>query len=282
MISDLPRYKEPPVTEVAVSVQFESVEGLQIPHIGLIWQRFKDRFPKIEQHPPLAPVIERLRPASVTPPQISISTTVETPRVWFLSEDGCDLVQIQPNRFTRNWRKQPTKTRAYPHYEPHIRPSFLEDLNIFRQALVDIGLSDIAINQCEITYVNHIFPNDVWQTHDHVDRILKLWSAEASEILGSSMENVGVKFANQILSPDNEFVGRVHFDFQPKYLLKTDRSPAEQVPIFACNMTARGRPASTEDGFVQFLDLGRKQLVELFERIFTEEVQSSWKKKGAH
>lgn len=280
-MSSLPRYKEPPVIEVAVSVQFESVEGLQIPHIGLVWQKFKDRFPNVEQHPPLVPVVERLQPTSVAQPKISFLTSVETPRVWFLSEDGCDLVQIQPNRFTRNWRKQPTESRTYPHYEPHIKPSFLGDLNVFRQALIDIGLDDIAINQCELTYVNHIVPNEIWETHDQLDRVLKLWPPEAGEMLGSSMENAGIRFANQISSPDNEFVGRVHFDLQPKFLLKSDRSPAEQVPIFVCNMTARGRPASREDGFIQFLDLGRKQLVELFEKIFTEEVQTSWKKEGA-
>lgn len=278
-MSSLPRYKKPPVIEVAVSVQFDAIEGLQIPHIGLIWQEFKDRFPNVEQHPTLPPVVERLQPTGAEQPKISFSTAVETPRVWFVSEDGCDLVQIQPNRFTRNWRKQPTETREYPHYEPHIKPSFLDDLKVFRQSLTKIGLADISINQCEITYVNHILPNAIWKTHDQLSNLLKLWPTEASEILGPSMENAGAKFDNQIMSNENEFIGRTHFDIQPRYLLKTDQSPAEYVPIFVCNMTARGRPASTDDGFVRFLDLGRKKLVELFEKIFTEEAQASWEKE---
>ncbi len=263
-----------------MSVQFDSVEGLKIPHLGLIWQGFKSRFPNVEQHGNLGPVVERVRPSRVTQPQISLSTAVETPRVWFLSEDGADLVQIQSNRFVRNWRKQPTVNRDYPHYDDHIRPSFLSDLNEFRQALIDNGLEDISINQCELTYVNHITPNEVWQSHSQIDRILNIWSKESSKSLGSGFENASVRFSNKIEDSAGEFLGRVHFDMQPQFLVQSGKS-GEPSPVFVCNLVARGRPISDkEDGFIRFLDLGRRQMIELFERIFTEAIQESWEKVG--
>lgn len=279
-MTELPRYKNPPITEVAVSVQFESVADLMIPHVGLIWERFKDRFPHIEQHGLLGSTIERLRPSNIGQPQISLSSNVETPRVWFVSDDGADLVQVQPNRFVRNWRKQPTERRAYPHYDEHIRPSFLEDLNAFRQGLIDIGLSDISVNQCELTYVNHIMPNEVWTSHEQINRVLSIWPDNATDLFGSGFENASIKFSNQITGEKGEFLGRVHFDIQPRFLLQPGKT-GEPEPVFVCNIVARGQPLTDgDDGFVQFLDLGRRQIVELFEKMFTEELQLAWQKSG--
>ena len=278
----LPRYDKPPVTEVAVSVQFDSIEGLQIPHLGLIWQQFKDRFPRVEQHGTLASIIERVRPSSIAQPQISLMTEVETPRIWFLSEDGADLVQVQPNRFIRNWRKEPTEQRKYPHYDDHIRPCFLQDLNVFRQSLIDIGLAEININQCELTYVNHITTNETWENHSHIDRILNLWPPDLSRYLGTDFENSSIRFSNQIKDSVGEFLGRIHFDIQPKFLVQSGKS-GDPLPVFVCNIVARGRPVSeNEDGFIRFLDLGRMQMVELFENIFTESIQDSWQKVGGN
>ena len=53
----LPSYENPPVVEVALSVQFEGPQTLRTPELGLFWQGLRDRFPKLEEHPPLDSVI---------------------------------------------------------------------------------------------------------------------------------------------------------------------------------------------------------------------------------
>ncbi len=57
--SDLPDFKKPPLTEVALSVQFERLPNLNSLQIGLLWHEFMERFPSTEQHPLLDPVFER-------------------------------------------------------------------------------------------------------------------------------------------------------------------------------------------------------------------------------
>ena len=42
---DLADYRAPPVTEVVLGVQFNSVERFLSPHLGLVWERFKSTFP---------------------------------------------------------------------------------------------------------------------------------------------------------------------------------------------------------------------------------------------
>jgi hypothetical protein len=44
MSKPLPEFDNPPVVEVALSVQFEALATLRTPQIGLLWQEFRDRF----------------------------------------------------------------------------------------------------------------------------------------------------------------------------------------------------------------------------------------------
>ncbi len=46
MPSSLPDFGEPPLIEVALSVQFDKLDTLQIPQLGLAWQAFRNRFPE--------------------------------------------------------------------------------------------------------------------------------------------------------------------------------------------------------------------------------------------
>lgn len=94
-----PSYENPPVVEVALSVQFEPIKALRTPQLGLLWQEFRDRFPVIEEHPPLEPVIERfggLPRASRGTVQFQMLDTPPVPRCWFLNNEGTELIQSSP------------------------------------------------------------------------------------------------------------------------------------------------------------------------------------------
>ena len=49
----LPVFAKPPVHEVALSVMFDGLAEWKAIHTGLLWQKFRDRFPTTEDHPPL-------------------------------------------------------------------------------------------------------------------------------------------------------------------------------------------------------------------------------------
>ena len=74
--------------------------------------------------------------------------------MWFLTEDGTQLIQIQRDRFAFNWRMLDTD-RQYPHYA-QVRDDFVRQLEKFFEFLREEGLEDPNPDQVELTYVNHI------------------------------------------------------------------------------------------------------------------------------
>jgi hypothetical protein len=57
-LADLVDFDSPPVTEVVLGVQFNSLERFLSPHLGLVWSEFKQEFPIVEEHPYLPPTFE--------------------------------------------------------------------------------------------------------------------------------------------------------------------------------------------------------------------------------
>jgi uncharacterized protein (TIGR04255 family) len=47
----LPSYDNPPVNEVVCGMRFYTPDKLRIPHIGLLWDKFRNEYPIIK-HPP--------------------------------------------------------------------------------------------------------------------------------------------------------------------------------------------------------------------------------------
>src|SRR6266446_2077137 len=102
--SDLPKFGNPPVVEVALSIMFETLPGYRAAHAGLFWQRIRDRFPVTEDVPELPPTVEEPSGAATFPPRLEI---MERPRIrtWFQSSDKTQLLQLQNNRVAYNWKK---------------------------------------------------------------------------------------------------------------------------------------------------------------------------------
>ena len=54
----LPSFRRPPVIEAALSVQYQPLVDLRTPHFGLFWEAVREKFPTVQEQPPLAPIIE--------------------------------------------------------------------------------------------------------------------------------------------------------------------------------------------------------------------------------
>ncbi|MBI4192475.1 MAG: TIGR04255 family protein, partial [Betaproteobacteria bacterium] len=150
----LPDFRNPPVGEVVLSLQFSPIPGFQATHLGLLWSRFRTKYPKSETYPPIDPVIEQFgtRPQPAQRIRLEVIQSGFMPRAWFLNEDGTELVQVQQDRFIRNWRKL-KETDEYPRYEK-LRERFEEDFKEFNQFIRAENLPEIVPNQCEVTYIN--------------------------------------------------------------------------------------------------------------------------------
>src|SRR5207249_7496357 len=75
-------------------------------------------------------------------------------RCWFLDQKGNRFLQVQNDRFIHNWQKV-AGDETYPRYES-VRSEFVEEWVRFRQFLSEENLGTPEVDQCEVTYVNHI------------------------------------------------------------------------------------------------------------------------------
>ena len=269
---DLPDFRKPPIVESLLGLQFEPIEGLTSAHLGLLWERFRDEFPSIQEQPPLRPAIEEFGP-----PKRPISVTIEeglpTPRLWFLNDSGTRLIQVQTNRFIDNWRRlqKDQDENPYPRYEPR-RARFLEEVRVLKEFLKCEGLGPIVVNQCEVTYVNHIEPSGVWENHGHIARVFNGCSFAHAEFL-QAPEDAGFHARFLIPAEFGAPIGRLSVAVNPAW----DRETKQ--PIFRTSLTARGAPLSEGDeGAFAFFDLGRRWIVKGFAELTTPEMHDVWQR----
>lgn len=268
-------YDRPPLIEVVIGVQFERLARLDAARLGLLWERFRSRFPKTDQKPALDPSIERLGlrgPLGAT--RLELLSEFRQ-RLWFLNEAEDELVQVQDDRFIRNWRQGSAHDRAYPRFE-ELLPRFFEDFAVFRAFLDAEQVGTVAANQCEVTYVNLIKSNDHWSSHGQLANIFQGWSPEYSQRVEWPLESVQFNVAHLINDDKGEFVGRLHVSMEPVFAT-AQGSPATPVPAFRLTLTARGRPLSEGfDGISSFLELGHRAVVTSFDKMASGDMQRAW------
>ena len=267
--SSLPDFDQPPVVEVVLSLQFKPLSSLTTAHLGLLWLRYRDQFSVIEEHPPLPPQFERFGPP--LPPRVSV--TVEdkppTPRVWFLNEPRTELVQVQNDRFAHNWRKV-GQGQAYPRYET-IRDRFRDEVSGFEQFVKEEKIGAIQLNQCEVTYVNHIEQSAAWERHGQVERLFRNWSPLSNTTFLAEPEDVSLQWRFCISRCDNKAAGRLHVVAQPSW------NASDMTPVWLMNLTARGEPlGSGIGGAFDFFDLAREWIVRGFADLTTEPMHRRW------
>ena len=254
------------MVEVALSLQFKLLSKLTTAHVGLLWQKYRGRLPRIEEHPPLDPVLENFGPPQ--PPQVEIAfgNKPPMPRVWFLSEANTELVQIQNDRFIHNWRKAGTDT-PYPRYE-NIRAEFRREVQTLAQFLNEEQLGELSINQCEITYVNHI---DCGAIGVNPTAVFANWrSLHASGFLPPPEDTL---LRWRFRMPEN--IGRLHVMAQPALDSNGQR-------IWTMNLMARGQPLGKGiEGAFGFFDVGREWIVHGFTELTGDAMHRHWRRTNA-
>ena len=272
MEKPLPDFSDPPVTEVALSVQFDTLSALRTPQLGLLWQDFRDRFPVTEEHPLLDSVIERfgVRPTGRGAVRFEMLPRPPVPRCWFLNNDGTELIQVQQDRFVRNWRKV-GDVSTYPRYEKSLRPAFEADLKHFQAVLQREKLGDLKPNQCEVTYVNHIAADHGWQKHGDIGEVVTVFQRSFSDSFLGIPEDAGLRLRFLIPDQEGKPIGRLHIAIEPGYRSNDNK------PLFIMKLTARGAPCGNGiNGVLGFMDLGRQWVVRGFASITTPKMHKLW------
>jgi uncharacterized protein (TIGR04255 family) len=268
----LPEYDRPPVVEVAVSVQFDSptLNALQI----MLWYtQVRERFPGLEQTNPLPAMVESFGRPRATRPRVEFQLldTLPTPRVFMINTAGSELLQIQQNRFGLSWRKLKPE-HNYPRYRV-IRTNFVEEYKAFQSFLVKEGLEEIAPNQCEITYVNHILGEGVWERHGELHKVIPSIAPRLSENFLPMPEDVQLLSKYVISGEEGKAIARLYVEVEPRYLT----SGLE--PIFLMRLTVRGAPLGPEiEGLLRTLDIGHEWIVRGFTTLTSADMHKVWRR----
>lgn len=266
---DLPDFENPPVSEVVLSVRFAPLEVGTIA-LGSVGQElFGPTLPKVDEQPPVVMPIEELEsPARGSELRLELLESPPTPRFWFMSESGNELVQIQEDFFARNWRRSDGSDVVYPHYDA-VRQPFVDGYIAFADAMSERAGKVLTPIQSEITYVNHLLPGEGWESHSDLAKVLRLVSGAETSFLpnAESTQLVSKYLMDRASAP----IGRLHVTAQPAYR-RTD-----QLPVFVLTLTARGRPLSDDAvGVAEFMDLGHEWIVRGFTDMTTEGMHGIW------
>ena len=215
------------------------------------------------------PVLENFGPTQPPEVKITFGNKPPMPRVWFLSEANTELVQIQNDRFIHNWRKADTDA-PYPRYE-NVRAAFLSEARTLAQFLVEEHLGELSINQCEITYVNHIDYGPAEGDPGETNRLFANWRSLRSSAFLPTPEDMQLRWRFRM--PDE--TGRLHVMAHPAWHSNGQR-------IWTMNLMARGRPLGEGiEGAFRFFDEGRKWIVRGFTDLTSDIMHHHWGKTDA-
>ena len=224
----LPNFETPPVSEVVFGVQFEVVKEFKSPHLGVLWGKLsRDRYPDYQEVNFLPHIIEMDQNTVQTMPLIE-GNAFPLPRVFFINPTGHELVQVQQDRFLRNWRKNSPED-SYPRYEV-LFPKFEESLEKFEQFISEeFDGTKLNIDQYELTYVNHININE---SNLSAKQLSKYFSFYADDIPQTFLPNpVGIGWNAIYELPDEQ--GKLRVSLSP-----VNNSTGKGQ--FVLNLTARG------------------------------------------
>ena len=268
----LPDYDNPPVVETLLSVSFSDLEKWGIPHFGLYWERIRAEYPKFELRPPVVSQIETFSDGEERGPAVLEFELLNQPpiRCWFIHENENRLIQLQNNRFIFNWRKV-REAERYPRFDDAIRENFEQEWIRFTEFLGSESIPLARIEQCEISYINHIPIEGGWRTYTALVEALTTWPgvARATQFLPVPED---IQFNTRYpMQPGN---GRLHIQLQQGTRNLDGKRVAQLI------LTARGRPESSETAeLLNWFDLGREWIVRGFTDFTSEAMHKIWQRR---
>lgn len=261
-------YQNPPLVEVAVSLQFERPSGLNGAHLGAFWYTQRDKYPHAKTAPPIPSVDPDLfgSPGPLLVPSIRIALLNEPEqRVQMTSEDEQWMVQIQENRIVINWRKH---DGSYPRYEA-ARDRLLATWDCWVRFVQAELKKSCEPRLWEITYVNRVPEGILWQSPSDWPKVFSgLWGGEFGFDPTSSL--IAHQGSWLLEHPAQNPVARLFVE--PKMV-----KAAEGQRSLLVNLTAKGSVTSPEIG--PSLEIGHELIVSTFDRISSDTAKREWGKQ---
>ena len=154
------KFENPPIDEIVCGVRFDAIKSLQSGHFGVLWQKFRPDFPKIE---------DQNLAVSLSKEDLENPDRLPLPRVWFIHRDENEIIQVHRNCFIHNWRKRRSDDE-YPGYGIVVE-NFENYLSRFQEFLVEESLGHLVPQQYELIYIDLIPKGQGWENPGDLEKI---------------------------------------------------------------------------------------------------------------
>ena len=264
-----PEYKNPPVVEVVSGLQFKPIKSLTGPYLGILWEKFKSEYPRIKEAAPLVPAIESFDEAPARE-MASFQELFGSTRTWFETNDGNGLIQVQRDRFHHNWKKGKDSDK-YPHYD-YVIGKFRASLAILEEFLEETKLDKVEPTQFEMTYINHIFKGEGWETFDDLGKVFKDFFRQKDQ--------------NRFLPPPENLNWQTSFVFPQRagrlhVSIRLGKRKTDGIPAILLELTARGMTSdSSRTSMWSWFEMAHEWIVCGFADLTAETVQKDvWRRQ---
>ena len=261
----LPNYENPPLEEVVLGVQFEHLKNFSAALAGIFWNKIRDRYPTSEDQPQLFHQKEfpELRPSQ----ENQLIQVPLSPRNWFISRDKTELIQVQRDRFVRNWRRI-KGNETYPRFG-QLFGQFKRDWMAFLAFAKEEGLGEVKIDQCELNYVNHLEKGSGWDAFSEIGKVFSF--VKPSSRSGLLVEPESLSWSGAFKLPNDR--GRLTVDINPAFRGRDFKM------ILSMSLSARGSPAGeTTEAALPWFEMAHEWIVRAFDDLTEPAMHSLWKK----
>ena len=265
-----PSFVSPPLEEVALAVQFQPL-AIDMLAAAEFSRSLPEEFSQREEQPSRPPMSEEFTVGAQLPFRFEFLAASPMPRLWFLTESGTRLIQLQADLIAYNWRRSPGGVPAdedYPRYAK-LRDELAKHLIALGNVETRTGES-LKPNWCEVTYINHIGPTGDSEERPPLDEVLNGVAIPTDRFLPAPEDaNANVRF---VIPGDDSPRGRLNVALTPGFRL------SDGVPIWVLTMTARLLHQG-EEGAVSVLnslDTGHDWVVNGFVDMTSERMHELW------
>jgi uncharacterized protein (TIGR04255 family) len=186
-------------------------------------------------------------------------------RCWFLDQRGANLIQLQPDRFVRNWRQTDISPEPYPRYR-NLKANFETEWDNFNGFLSLNGLIPPAPVQCEVTYVNNIDRGDAWDTFADLHKVITFWGDMADTLLaGPEAINISLSYSRG--NPTD----RLHVTLNHAIRIRDGKE------VLQLSLIARAKPQGlTTSDLLTCMDSCHEWIVRAFTDLTTPAMHTIW------
>jgi len=253
--------ERPPLIEMYIGVGFLPMSEIEVPHFGLFWSLIQDRFPRLQMRPPLTPPIAPEVEFRSEAGEVITARQEALSRCWFVAEGDDELIQVQTDRFYRNWRKRPGATDGYPRFS-ELKQRFIDSWAEYLAFLAGSSCPVPEVVECEIGYVNR------FETRDRpVSWAIPVLSGFHGFLPDVHLSHLQLNARLALPAA----LGTAHLTLHPE-------SPATtKVAAWRHTTVAKGRPSATSpEGISAWLDSARATLNYIFVTSFCDDLHREW------